>query len=593
MQYIKWVLILFFGASIGYAQVGVGTRIPTTGSEEALSELQAMLETASEEDVAMSYVAVAKELNRERDLAKAITYYTKAKDLYVKLKDKKRLTTVEREIGKLYERLGNKEMAIKSFESALQSATDSEAKAVNENDLKRLGASSPKEQTKVMENNLAIFEKADDKPAQVETLKQIAEINLKEGKKEEAIQQLKQAKEKAVEPEATTEIEKQISTIYVEEQQYDEALALSLSLLEKSRQGKNIKEEVVQLRQLSHIAFLQKNKEAGFKYLTEAYQLALSTNQTLQAKEIVSELTARYQEYQEVDKALALQSSFLKQLDQLVLADSTLVSSKLFHVKEELINQLEKERGLKDELLSRTTAINYILIGFIATILVFMVFIYRTLFSIKRKNKQIALQSLRREMNPHFIFNSLNSVNQFIAQNNELEANKYLSSYSRLMRNVMENSNKDFVQLSTELEQLTEYLDLEHLRFSDKFDYTISVAEDIDEDAVLVPNMLIQPQLENAIWHGLRYKESKGLLSLSVSRQGKKLVIVIEDNGIGLTQSNALKTANQREHKSRGVNNTTERIKLLNELYKANISMEIREREAPEMGVRVELLIAN
>src|SRR5690606_8044406 len=134
---------------------------------------------------------------------------------------------------------------------------------------------------------------------------------------------------------------------------------------------------------------------------------------------------------------------------------------------------------------------------------------------IKTKNKEIALQSLRREMNPHFIFNSLNSVNHFIAQNNELEANKFLTSYSNLMRNTMENSNKDFVTLSNEISNLKKYLELEHLRFRDKFDYKISVDDNLDPDSTWLPNMIIQPHLENAIWHGLRYKEQKGLLTLN------------------------------------------------------------------------------
>ena len=182
-------------------------------------------------------------------------------------------------------------------------------------------------------------------------------------------------------------------------------------------------------------------------------------------------------------------------------------------------------------------------------------------------------------MNPHFIFNSLNSVNQFIAQNNELEANKYLSSYSRLMRNILENSNKDFTPLSTELEQLKEYLDLEHMRFSDKFVYKIDVDESLDSDHIVVPNMLIQPQLENAIWHGLRYKESGGLLYLSVKAEGSSLCVKIEDNGIGLKKSNELKTRHQKEHHSRGLTNTRERIKLLNSLYNMHITIEITEKE--------------
>ena len=194
-------------------------------------------------------------------------------------------------------------------------------------------------------------------------------------------------------------------------------------------------------------------------------------------------------------------------------------------------------------------------------------------------------------MNPHFIFNSLNSVNQFISENKELEANKYLSSYSHLMRNMMENSNKDFISISNELEQLKKYLALEHLRFQDQFEYQIRIDEQIDAEVTFIPNMILQPHLENAIWHGLRYKEGKGNLLLQFQLLPKKVQITIEDDGIGLTQSQALKTVNQKVHQSRGTTNTLERIKLLNQLYKMNISFSITEKEAPETGTIVVITV--
>jgi two-component system sensor histidine kinase YesM len=218
-----------------------------------------------------------------------------------------------------------------------------------------------------------------------------------------------------------------------------------------------------------------------------------------------------------------------------------------------------------------------------------LAFIVKALYSIKTKNKEIALQSLRREMNPHFLFNSLNSVNQFIAQNNELEANKYLTSYSNLMRNTMENSNKDFVTLGNEIENLTKYLELEHLRFKDKFDFKITVDEKLDPETIWVPNMIIQPHLENAIWHGLRYKEGKGLLKMNVMLMEKRIVITIDDDGIGPARSSELKTHNQKAHQSRGLTNTKERMTLLNELYKTKMDFTVTEKAGPETGTIIEI----
>jgi len=289
---------------------------------------------------------------------------------------------------------------------------------------------------------------------------------------------------------------------------------------------------------------------------------------------------------------MQLYHDFISSLDSLVRADSALLDARAFELTEQRIQELEKEKRLQLALIRRTNLFNYFLLGSVAVMLLLLFLVIKSFYAIKIKNKKIALQSLRREMNPHFIFNSLNSVNQYIAEHNELEANKYLTSYSGLMRNIMEHSHKDLVPLTVELEQLRKYLELEHRRFRDQFDYRISVEEALDSDAVLVPNMLIQPHLENAVWHGLRYKEGKGLLRLRIVKQGNEMEISITDNGIGMAQSRALKTEHQKSHQSRGLTNTAERIALLNDLYKTRITMTM---DTPEEGtgtrVRIRLPI--
>jgi two-component system, sensor histidine kinase YesM len=136
---------------------------------------------------------------------------------------------------------------------------------------------------------------------------------------------------------------------------------------------------------------------------------------------------------------------------------------------------------------------------------------------------------------------------------------------------------------------LKKYLALEHLRFQDKFDYQIDIAENIDPDIEKVPNMVIQPHLENAIWHGLRYRDTKGNLLIRIDKEGKNIVVRIDDNGIGITQSKALKTINQRAYESRGLANTTERILLLNQIYRKNISFTLTEKTMPETGTVVKI----
>lgn len=191
-------------------------------------------------------------------------------------------------------------------------------------------------------------------------------------------------------------------------------------------------------------------------------------------------------------------------------------------------------------------------------------------------------------MNPHFIFNSLNSVNHFIATNNELEANQYLTKFSKLMRGVMENSTEDFIPFQQELDLLQNYLALEKTRFADKFDYEIFVDENLNMQSLKIPGMLVQPFLENAIWHGLRYRTEKGFLKLRFEKKNDFLNIIIEDNGIGIEESKKQKTIHQKNREGRGMKNTLERISLLNDLYKQNIECKITDKKT-EPGVLVEV----
>ncbi|MCR9250138.1 MAG: histidine kinase [bacterium] len=202
-------------------------------------------------------------------------------------------------------------------------------------------------------------------------------------------------------------------------------------------------------------------------------------------------------------------------------------------------------------------------------------FILKNARKSKTMSEMLALKSLRSQMNPHFIFNALNSVNQFIAVNDERAANKFLSDFSKLMRLVLDNSQKDFITLAEEQEIISLYLKLEHNRFRDKFNYTFEVDDEITLDSVEIPPMLIQPYIENAIWHGLRYKEEIGQLDVRFSLKDQKIIVEIADNGIGRKKSAELKTTNQKSHKSTGISNTQERVSIINKVYHKNYNVSV------------------
>jgi ligand-binding sensor domain-containing protein len=187
----------------------------------------------------------------------------------------------------------------------------------------------------------------------------------------------------------------------------------------------------------------------------------------------------------------------------------------------------------------------------------------RQLAELKQKSTELEMQALRAQMNPHFIFNSLNSINRFILQNERAQASEYLTKFSKLVRLILQNSQASLITLDSELESLQLYLNLEALRFNYHFNYKISVPKDLDISALQVPPLILQPYVENAIWHGLMHKEEKGQLDVEVSEEDNHLFFKITDNGIGREKAAALASKSATKHKSMGLRITAHRIAMM------------------------------
>jgi two-component system sensor histidine kinase YesM len=566
--------------------------MPASKISKVSKDLKKSLEVNDEGQIAQNYERLANEFLNKSDNAKAEEYFKKAIISYTKLKLTDDVTRVTRSLAKVQESQKDYKSAIKNYEVAGEISEDKSLEKINSNDANRLrSAASPVAQEGYVNSNIKLLKKENKEEEVSAAYVQKAENSLKQKNKEVAIESYNQALAYAKgKPAAIIKINNEIAKVYASDNQFEKAIDINEKLLAEAKTKKDFNTQIKQLQSLSSLYFKKEEPNKAITALKEAFDLALQKGNSAEAKKSLISLTQYYNGKGNNKESLALYDQFLQNFEQLVQSDSTLIDTKAFQVSEDKIRQLEKEKSLKDELITKTNSFNYFLLGSIGLLLVLFLWIVKTLFSIKTKNKEIALQSLRREMNPHFIFNSLNSVNQFISENKELEANKYLTSYSNLMRNTMENSNKDFITLDNELEQLKKYLELEHLRFQDKFDFKISVDPELDAERTMVPNMIMQPHLENAIWHGLRYLDAKGLLQLQVQLTNGKVVIRIDDNGIGLTKSEELKTSNQKVHESRGMSNTKERIGLLNELYKKNITFQIFEKAFPETGTVVEIV---
>lgn len=182
---------------------------------------------------------------------------------------------------------------------------------------------------------------------------------------------------------------------------------------------------------------------------------------------------------------------------------------------------------------------------------------------------EVNFAALRSQMNPHFIFNCLNSIKLYTEQNNNEAASEYLSKFAQLIRSTLDNARREKVILAEEIESLELYLQLEAMRFKEKLAYTVLVDKNVDVDFIEIPPMLVQPYIENAIWHGLMHKKEGGNITVRLSQvnENSLLVIVIEDNGIGRKKAGELKSKTAEKRKSHGTQITSERIALINEKY--------------------------
>ena len=190
------------------------------------------------------------------------------------------------------------------------------------------------------------------------------------------------------------------------------------------------------------------------------------------------------------------------------------------------------------------------------------------------------LTALRAQMNPHFIFNALNSIQQFILQGNADEANRYLACFSKLQRDILHHCDQHLITLEKEIEMLQLYLQLEQLRFQGDFDFSIEVNDDIDANEIRIPPMLLQPFVENAIWHGLMPVKEQRQVQISFRSEGDDILLcVVQDNGIG--RAAAAQNRKESSHESKGLLLVNERLRILQQQYQQPFEAIITDRMHP------------
>lgn len=223
-----------------------------------------------------------------------------------------------------------------------------------------------------------------------------------------------------------------------------------------------------------------------------------------------------------------------------------------------------------------------LLVVLAVAVIIWVVYRYRVRQVREKLNldKQVAefeMKALHAQMNPHFIFNSLNSIREMILHDDNRNASRYLSRFARLIRLNLEHSRQTFITLQQNIDYLESYLEMEQLRFPD-FSFTIEVSRELDLHEIRLAPMLIQPLVENAIWHGLMPKDKDKWVHIRFYSAEGKLICAIEDNGIGIRQSMQNKTFSQQVHRSMGIGNIRERIAVLNGKYRISCSLTIEDK---------------
>ena len=211
-----------------------------------------------------------------------------------------------------------------------------------------------------------------------------------------------------------------------------------------------------------------------------------------------------------------------------------------------------------------------------------------------KKIRTAQLTALRAQMNPHFVFNALNSIQDFILTSDSRAANRYLSMFARLMRNVLHFSDKEKISLKKEMESIELYLNLEGLRLGEDFKYDLQIDPSLNSERISIPPMLIQPFVENAIKHGLMHKNGGKNLYIRVYKRDSQLICEIEDDGIGRKKSMEIRSQNPKLYPSKAISLTRDRLQILSSASKHNYVVEIDDlltRDGKAKGTKVLVVI--
>lgn len=528
------------------------------------------------------------------DFSGALQNYSESLAIRKAIGDRKGISASQNNMAIIYSDMGNYPEALKSHYASLkieEENGDKQAAGLSYNNIGVVNEALEEyeEAIRNYEKAIALGKEANDKQGMGNAYNNIGIVRKKQGRYEEALKNYLLALELRKEvgyPKGIFESYNNIGIIYYTLGNYEEALknhALSLAISTKA----NYELGMANSRLNTGIVYL---KQKQFEKAEPLLKNALTYYQNIHYKQNMVEayeaLTALYNDQGDYKQAMHYLRLYVAQKDSLVNDNSKkeLLQSAMnyeYEKKEAVakVEQEKKEAIQNEELEKRSTQIKLYLALCVLIVIVFVgIFLQmrnkRNTEKLRMENSLIELEqkALRLQMNPHFIFNALNSIQEFITENNQSSARKYLSKFARLMRLIMENSAQKTVSLQNEIDVLNDYLELTRLRFPEKFSFRIDVDEQIDAEACEIPPMLLQPFVENAVLHGLAAKESDGKIGIHFRKKQEVIECVIEDNGIGRKLAMEKK---RHSHQSTGMLVTEERLRAFGEQNAVKTSLQI------------------
>jgi LytS/YehU family sensor histidine kinase len=283
----------------------------------------------------------------------------------------------------------------------------------------------------------------------------------------------------------------------------------------------------------------------------------------------------------ELDRAIQIQSSWMNIRDSISsyrrTKDILEVNIRYETERKEQEMATLKEDNLVKEM--QITQSKWIVAGLVFVVLTIVLIAIILLRQNKLRNEQRTLllqqRLFRLQMNPHFLYNSLASIQNFIIHKNPSEASSFLSKFSKLVRQILNSSATEYISLDEEINSIENYLSLQKIRYRDMFDYSIDKDEAMDTETISLPPMLAQPFIENSIEHGFKNKKSKGLIHINIKQTNGYFILEIEDNGVGRAKAKEQEKTERKDHKSMATTITTDRLEALNKKLRQKIHFKV------------------